>query len=62
MVDALYFDKFIYGMMSSGTKIASFFDGYYPTVSFSEDGDKSLLPETEMVNRCYGFKLNHLFK
>ncbi|EKD25366.1 MAG: hypothetical protein ACD_80C00079G0009 [uncultured bacterium (gcode 4)] len=62
LVDALYFDKFIYGMMSSGTKIASFFDGYYPTVSFSEDGDKSLLPETEMVNRCYGFKLNHLFK
>lgn len=61
-VDALHFDKSIYGMMSSATKIASFFDGYYPIVSFSEDGDKSLLPETEIVNRCYGFKLNHLFK
>ncbi|MFA6255785.1 MAG: hypothetical protein WC606_01255 [Candidatus Absconditabacterales bacterium] len=59
--DALHFDKSIYGMLSSGTKIASFFDGYYPIVSFSEDGDKSLLPETEIVNRCYGFKINHLF-
>ncbi|MCX6824925.1 MAG: hypothetical protein NTY80_01755 [candidate division SR1 bacterium] len=61
-VDALHFDKSVYGMISLGTKIATFFDGYYPIISFSEDGDKSLLPETEIVNRCYGFKLNHLFK
>jgi len=60
-VDALHFDKSIYGMMSSWTKMASFFDGYYPVVSFSEDGDKSLLPETEIVQRCYAFKMNHLF-
>ncbi|MFA7298359.1 MAG: hypothetical protein WC010_01815 [Candidatus Absconditabacterales bacterium] len=61
-VDALHFDKSVYGMVSSGTKIGSFFDGYYPTVTFAEDGDKSLLPETEILNRSYGFKLNHLFK
>jgi hypothetical protein len=49
-------------MLSTATKLASFFDGYYPVVSFSEDGDKSLLPEEEIVKRSYGFKLNHLFK
>jgi len=49
-------------MISTATKLATFFDGYYPIVSFSEDGDKSLLPEEEIVKRCYGFRLNHLFK
>lgn len=61
-VDALHFDKSVYGMMSTATKLATFFDGYYPIVSFSEDGDKSLLPEEEIVKRCYGFRLNQLFK
>lgn len=61
LVNALHFDKSIYGMISTWTKLATFFDGYYPVVSFSEDGDKSLLPEEEIVKRCYGFKLNHLF-
>jgi len=62
MADALCFDKLIYGMISTGTKLTTFFDGYYPVVSFSEDGDKSLLPEEEIVKRCYGFRLNQLFK
>ncbi len=61
-VDALHFDKSIYGMISTATKLATFFDGYYPIVSFSEDGDKSLLSEDEIIKRCYGFRLNHLFK
>lgn len=62
MIDALHFDKSVYGMISTGTKLATFFDGYYPVVSFAEDGDKSLLPEEEILKRCYGFRLNHLFK
>lgn len=60
-VDALHFDKSVYGMISTATKIASTFDGYYPIVSFSEDGDKSLLSETEILKRTYGFKLNNLY-
>jgi len=62
MEDALNFDKSVYGMISTATKLATFFDGYYPIVSFSEDGDKSLLSEEEIVKRCYGFRLNNLFK
>ncbi len=62
MVDALKFDRSIYGMISTGTKMATFFDGYYPVVSFSEDGEKRLLSEEDIVKRCYGFRLNHLFK
>ena len=62
LIDALHFDKSIYGMISTATKLTTFFDGYYPIVSFSEDGDKSLLPEEEIVKRCYAFRLNHLFK
>lgn len=62
MVDALKFDRSIYGMISTGTKMATFFDGYYPVVSFSEDGEKGLLAESDIVKRCYGFRLNYLFK
>lgn len=62
LVDALHFDKSVYGMISTATKLTTFFDGYYPIVSFAEDGDKSMLSEEEIVKRCYGFKLNHLFK
>ncbi len=61
-VDAFHFDKLIYGMVWSGTKMASFFDSPYPIISFSEDFDKSLVPESDMVNRYYGFRLNDLFK
>jgi len=62
MIDALKFDRSIYGMISTGTKMVTFFDGYYPVVSFSQDGEKSLLSEEEIIKRCYGFRLNHLFK
>jgi hypothetical protein len=61
MIDALHFDKSIYGMISTGTKLATFFNGYYPVVSFSDDGDKSLLSEEEIIKRSYGFRLNSLF-
>ncbi len=60
--DAFHFDKSIYGMIGSGTKMASFFDSPYPIVSFSEDFDKLLVPEGNIVNRYYGFRLNNLFK
>ena len=49
LADAVRLDKSIYGMLSTATKLATFFDGYYPVVSFSEDGDKSLLPEEEIA-------------
>jgi len=61
-VDAFRFDKLIYDMVWSGTKMASFFDSPYPIVSFSEDFDKTLVPASDMVNRYYGFRLNDLFK
>ena len=60
--EAFHFDKFIYGMVGSWTKMASFFDSPYPIVSFSEDFDKSLVSESDMVSRYYGFRLNNLFK
>lgn len=62
LVEALRIDKSVYGMISTATKLTTFFDGYYPVVSFSEDGDKTLLSEEEIIKRCYGFKLNHLYK
>ncbi len=57
--DALEFDKNIYGMVSSGSKLASFFSSYYPIVSFSEDFEKN----GHQVNnkRYFGFKLNDLY-
>ncbi|MEI6671798.1 MAG: hypothetical protein WCL02_00040 [bacterium] len=51
--DAFYFDKLIYDMVGSGTKMASFFDSPYPIVSFSEDFDKSLVPAGDIVHRYY---------
>lgn len=60
--DAFRLDKLIYDMVGSGTKMASFFDSPYPIVSFSEDFDKSLVLEWNMVNRYYWFRLNNLFK
>jgi hypothetical protein len=60
--DAFHFDTLIYGMVGSGTKMASFFDSPYPIVSFSEDFDKSLVSQDDIVNRYYGFRLNNLFK
>jgi hypothetical protein len=59
--DAFRFDKLIYDMVWSGTKMASFFDSPYPIVSFSEDFDKSLVAEDDVVHRYYGFRLNELF-
>ncbi len=61
-LDALNLDRHMYGMVSSGTKLTSFFDTYYPVVSFSEDFDKNI-PHREMTtSRFFGFKMNDLFK
>jgi len=40
-LESLDLDKHMYGMISSGTKLAAFFDTYYPVVSFCEDFDKN---------------------
>lgn len=57
--DALEFDKHIYGMVSSWTKLASFFNSYYPIVSFSEDYEKNINHTNS--KRYFGFKLNDLY-
>ena len=61
-LNAFRFDTLIYDMVGSGTKMASFFDSPYPIVSFSEDFDKSLVSDHDIVQRYYGFRLNDLFK
>lgn len=59
--DALEFDKHIYGMVSSWTKLASFFYSYYPVVSFSEDNEKNNSQNETKIKRYFGFKLNDLY-
>lgn len=59
-LDALEFDKHIYGMISSWSKLASFFNSYYPIVSFSEDYDKNTLQDITN-KRYFWFKLNDLY-
>lgn len=59
--DALEVDKHIYGMISSGTKLASFFHSYYPIVSFSEDHEKNTLQSDIHNKRYFWFKLNDLY-
>jgi hypothetical protein len=61
-LDALHLDKHVYGMISSGTKLASFFDSYYPIISFSQDFDKSSPHVDLKTNKYFGFKMNDLFK
>jgi hypothetical protein len=61
-LDALHLDKHMYGMVSSGTKLASFFDTYYPIVAFSEDFNRNAPHQDLSSNRFFGFKLNDLFK
>lgn len=57
--DALEFDKQVYGMLSSWTKLASFFFSYYPIISFSEDHIENW--NTKSQKRYFGFKLNDLY-
>ena len=59
--DALEFDTHIYGMISSGTKLASFFSSYYPIVSFSEEYDKPITKLDIKNQRYFGFKLSDLY-
>ncbi len=60
-LDALEFDKYIYWMISSWTKLASFFNSYYPIISFSEDNDKSIEELSIKKRRYFWFKLNDLY-
>ena len=59
--DALTLDKHMYNMLSSGTKLASFFDAHYPVVSFSEDFDKNAPYAHITSNRFFWFRMNDLF-
>ncbi|MEI7563485.1 MAG: hypothetical protein WCJ39_07810 [bacterium] len=61
-LDALTLDKHMYGMISPGTKLASFFSTYYPVVSFSEDFDKKNPHANIVDNRFFGFPFSDLFK
>jgi hypothetical protein len=51
----------MYGMISPGTKLASFFNTYYPVVSFSEDFDKKNPLANIMDNKFFGFTFPNLF-
>ena len=42
--------------------MASFFDSPYPIISFSEDCDKTMVQDKDIVGKYYGFRLNELFK
>ncbi|MEI8091114.1 MAG: hypothetical protein WCG98_02455 [bacterium] len=60
-VESLNLDKHMYSMVSSGTKLAAFFDTHYPVASFCEDFDKNLPLTDVSTKRFFGFKLNDLF-
>lgn len=60
-LESLDLDKHMYGMVSSGTKLASFFSTYYPVVSFCEDFDKNTVHINIATKRFFGFKMNDLF-
>lgn len=60
-LESLNLDKHMYGMVSSGTKLAAFFDTYYPVVSFCEDFDKNSTHSDLSAKRFFGFKMNDLF-
>ena len=60
-LESLDLDKHMYGMISSGTKLAAFFDTYYPVVSFCEDFDKNTIHANVSNKRFFGFKMNDLF-
>ena len=60
-MDALNLDKHMYGMISPGTKLASFFSSHYPVVSFSEDFDKKTASVNIGEHRFWWFTLPDLF-
>lgn len=60
-LESLDLDKHMYSMISSGTKLAAFFDSYYPVVSFCEDFDKNTVHANVANKRFFGFKMNDLF-
>jgi len=60
-LESLDLDKYMYGMVSSGTKLAAFFDTYYPVISFCEDFDKNTVHANVANKKFFGFKMNDLF-
>ena len=60
-LESLDLDKHMYGMVSSGTKLAAFFDSYYPVISFCEDFDKNTIHANIANKRFFWFKMNDLF-
>ncbi len=59
--DAREFDTHIYNMMSSGTKFASFFNAYYPIISFAQDFDKRIMSKDEHHSKYFWFRFQDLF-
>ena len=59
--DAREFDTHIYNMMSSGTKFASFFNAYYPIISFAQDFDKRVTSKDEHHSKYFWFRFQDLF-
>lgn len=60
-LESLDLDKHMYGMISSGTKLAAFFDSYYPVISFCEDFDKNTIHAHVESKKFFWFKMNDLF-
>ncbi len=61
-LDALNLDKHMYGMVSSWTKLSSFFDTYYPVISFSEDCNHSHMNGEIRSTTFFGFKMEDMFQ
>ena len=59
--DARELDAHIYNMISSGTKFASFFNSYYPILSFTQDIEK-WLSLSNIQEKYFGFRFQDLFK
>jgi hypothetical protein len=58
--EALEFDKYMYGLISWGSKLASFFHSHYPIISFCEDHDNGFHVNVKNI-RYFGFRLNEIY-
>lgn len=58
--ESLLIDKEIYWMFFGSTQLTSFFNWYYPIVSFTEDIDERSVRDISQV-KYYSFRLNELF-
>lgn len=58
--ESLSIDKDIYWMFFGSTQLTSFFNWYYPVVSFTEDVDERKVKDVSQI-KYYSFRLNELF-